>query len=421
MRKLLLGLIVIIALLAVGIKLYVWHKTTSLADKVIVLAGPVASISYDGATSTLWSGQAGLTDITIRPAGMDTTVKIDEFTVEAGDLPGLLTISGALGEGNVPDTLRLNLRHVEVDLDSPIFQNTPRTPSVWGLFGETFGSLACGNRNGFSAADLRRMGISTAEFDLHIGYTLDRAANSIAMQLNGQNYNLNSMELSMSAQMPVGAKVGQMLGTKPQITNAHLHVTDQGWHARWREFCTTESGQSEEAFLTAHTAAVRTAFARRGIGVSDGMLQHYRALLADDSELDITLRPAQPLNFDSLRFYAPADLLYYLNPVVTVNGTPVPIEVQNLDAATVAKAQSRARAAETAKQTDGYQSVPLNTLDRHMGKQVRLTLKNGRAFEGKLVRMDERLARLQRPNFSGNTYEEIVLLWEVQEAAVAAQ
>lgn len=419
MRKLLIGIVAIIVLLALGTKLYVWHKTTTLADNLIALATPLVSISYDGTTSSLWSGQAGLTGLEIRPNGMDSVVRIGELTVEAGDLPGLFAITGTLGKGSTPDTLRLNLKHMQFDVDSALFQDVPHAPGIWGLFGQSFGALACGNRNQFSAADLRRMGIRTIEFDLHIGYTLDRAAKSIAMQVNGLNYNLNTIDLTMSAQLPQDAGLSQMMSVKPQLTSTHLHVSDRGWNARWREFCAAESQQSEEDFLAAHTAAVRAAFVRRGIGVSDGMTQHYRELLADSAELDITLRPAQPVNLDGLRFYAPDDLLYYLNPVVTVNTTPVPIEVTSLDSATVAKA--RERKVETTKEATGYQSVPLDKLQQYRGSQVRLTLKNGRVFEGKLVRMDERVARLERPSFSGDAYEVLVLLWEVQEAAVATQ
>lgn len=419
MRKLLIGIVAIIVLFALGVKLYVWHKTTTLADNFIALIGPFASVSYDGATSSLWPGRAGLTDIIIHPAGMDSEVRIGELTVEAGDLPGLLTITGALGEGSTPGTLRLNLKHVQFDVDSALFQDVPHAPGIWGLFGQSLGALACGQRNVFSAADLRRMGISTIEFDLQIGYTLDRAANSITMQINALNYDLNTMDLTLSAQVPQGAGFGQMMAAKPELTNAHLHVSDRGWNARWREFCAADSQQSEAEFLAAHTAAVRAAFVRRGIGVSDGMVQSYRALLADSAELDIKLRPAQPVNLDGLRFYAPDDLLYYLNPVVTVNTTPVPIEVTSLDSATVAKA--REHKAETTKQATGYQPIPLDKLQQYRGSQVRLTLKNGKVFEGKLVRMDERVARLQRPSFSGDAYEVLVLLWEVQEAAVASE
>src|SRR5690606_11565967 len=159
MRKLLIGIVAIVVLAVLGAKLYIWHKTTALADQLIMLIGPFASISYDGSTSNLWFGRTGLTDISIRPAGIDAVVKIGELSLEAGSLQGLFNIAGTLGDNRLPDALHLNLAHVQLDVDSALSQNTAYAPGIWGLFGESFGTLACGERDRFSAADLRRMGI----------------------------------------------------------------------------------------------------------------------------------------------------------------------------------------------------------------------------------------------------------------------
>lgn len=419
MRKLIIVILLAGAAAFGGIKLYFWYTLTNFADTMVVALRPVAHISYDGTISTL-SGKLGLKDIEIRPMGYDTTITIDAITLQADNLWQLYTISSTIQDGKMPNHIGLNIVGIEIDADSRLFQNVISAPGLWGITQLPFGALNCGNRTQFSGNDLSMMAVQTISASFHTGYQFNPGTQIVSFYLKGTAPGFN--KISVRTDYDAGSTIlsPQVLRNQDQlsVTGAQFSFTDLGWHAKLRKFCAAQTGVSEDAYVIGHADAVWQALNEKGIIAGKDVKAAYMSFLQDNSNLTITLDMARAIKLKNLGFYAPEDILYYLNPTLLVNGEMVSLAGikagENFSRSSMR--QYRQQLVKKQAQDYTFAIIPVNQLSRHIGEVVRLKT-SGRTFEGKLKKMEERIARLQISSYNGKR-EEIVLLIAIESAAV---
>jgi len=133
------------------------------------------------------------------------------------------------------------------------------------------------------------------------------------------------------------------------------------------------------------------------------------------------MAPQDHIDLRTLRLYSIQNAMYYLAPTLTVNGK----QVAKLDLASIepegtpAPKESVAAIQSNGKQYQyNYRTIPLNTLDRHVGEHVRLTTDSQHVVAGKLESVGGRIATVNVKGYYESN-KEIVLLTRVAKTEVA--
>lgn len=420
MRKILIGVLVAAAVIVGGLKFYLWYSVKHAADSLAAVLQPVAPLSYDGIISSL-SGRIGLTGISIYVPSYDTTIRIDSLAFEADSVASLLSLKSALSENRLPKHMAFKVKGASLPVNSELAAEMPGMhPGLWGVLGLPYGSLACGNYDGFDSAALAAMGVRNITLDAELGYTIDRQDDVLKLNIrsNAPTLGRQSIELDYAAE-GIDEHPERLRGIQNfPLAGGAFHYTDQGWHKKLRAFCARKTNVDEAGFVKAQADAIQTAIAHYGIHAGDTFHQAYVKFMQDGGSVALDLYPPKPVKLEQLKFYSVPDKLYYLGPSLKVNGTSVPVD--QLRAATDAEKQAAETALakmrpKTPSGDDNFQPISVSELDRHVGDTVRLHVTTGRTYVGKLTSIRDRIAHLE---VGSDHRAKVVPVWEIDQAAV---
>ena len=286
-----------------------------------------------------------------------------------------------------------------------------------GLAGDLhtpFGVMACGNRTSFSDTDLSRMGITRITANMGIKVLREPENNDIRLMLRVNAANLNGVELDIGVAAKNGIITPRTAARTPtRIKSLDFRFRDQGWHKRVAAFCARQTDMTRPVYIKAHVAAVKVALAREGIGVGKDLVSAYREFLNPGGRLRVSITPEEPIDMKALRLYTLQEAIDYLAPTLRVNGKIVrELEVAKIKPLVVPATKTVMEASAGHKTAVAYRRIPLDSLDRYIGKRVRLTTDSDYIFTGRLLSMGERIAMIAETDF-GRTDKVIVLLSHV--------
>jgi len=417
-RKILIGLVIAIPVAYGGIKLYAAHSIKKAADMVITWVAPIAEIRYQGTTSSL-SGMAGITGVSVHTLKYNNFFRVGAIKLKSDNLFTLMNIASDLQEGEIPKTFGIDFEKVTIPITSEFIENSHGDLGLVHFLGYSDAWKHCGNRTGFSAADLKQMGITQALVDLDVEVQREPRHNEIGIKIKANTEGINSTSVDMRFAASNGAFRLRHMRSIPKLEAATMTFSDLSWHRRVQAFCLKRSGMTKKAWLTAHVSDMKKELARHGIGVGDNVLNAYRNFLKDSGTITLTISPQSPIEPSTLRLYSIQDAMYYLSPALSVNGKPV----DNLDITSIKpvgqESENQPASTEVAvKDNYNYKVIPAGTLGRYIGKRVRLTTDSHNVFVGKLDAVSGRIATVDVKNYD-ETDEEIVLLTRVVKTEVA--
>lgn len=418
-RKIFIRLMVAIALAYGGAKLYAAHSISKTAGKMIAMLAPVAEIKYQGTTSSI-DGMVGITGVTVHVLKNDDSYQIGAVKLKSDNLLTLLEMNSKLEKGEVPKTFGIELRKMKVPMTAQVFNKSHGNIGLLGFADMPVGSLPCGGQSGFSPSDLEQMGIDQITTNVNIEVRREPDKNDIRIISKVNTPGINAADIDLRFAAANGALTSRTMKSLASLNAVSLEFRDQGWHKRVQAFCAKRTGMTRKAWLAAHIKAVKSALARRGIGVGNSLLGAYRSFLKDDGTLTLTLAPQDQVDFKTLHLYSIQDAMYYLAPTLMVNGK----RVKNLDLASITPTTTptpKESVAVSPGKVDqyNYRTIPLNTLRRHVGERVRLTTDSEHVFAGKLDSVGERIATVAVKTY-GKSDQEIVLLTSVTKTEVAS-
>lgn len=422
MRKVLVGLLIGSAVAYGGLKLYVAHTVSQTADKMFALIAPVATVRYQGTTSSL-DGSAGITGIHIEVLETGDIYQIDAFKLKTDSIFTLLGLDSKLREGEIPETFGIAIENMKMPVNTQLLDHAHGDPGLWGGLGLPYGSLACGDRDGFSVDDLYDMGLANTTTSLEVDVRREPSRGEIRFLVYVDSAGLNTSEIELIMAAPGGNfDPRAAMSAPPQIESASMTLQDQGWHMKMLDYCMGQTGMDKQTYLDAHVAAIKSALASDGIEVGDSLTNAYRQFVDDGGMMTIAFRPAGAVDLASLNFYSLQDALGYLGAQLSVNGeTVTPLDIAEVNPAEVKPtATTRPKSPPKTVAPSGnieFKVISIPELRQHVGKQVRLTTQRARVFEGKLADIQDRVARVA-VQYGENVREEIVLLPMVKKAEV---
>lgn len=312
-----------------GVKGYLWYEFKSGVDRVIEQASLFADISYGSIHTSVMGASVGLDEIVIKPrTGSDRfTVAALRFTLP--QIVDFFTANEKLGRGELPESLRLSLSKVTVDLDSQSVQalaqmqeqmaqqQTERPP----LLLERIEALGCGDIDNFGRKELVAMGYRTVVADLDLAVKFDEASNRFAVDMELKDRDLLRMTVTLGFVLnPAHLDAAAKGAAAPLITELHMVYDDNGYFELRNAFCAQQRGDTVDDYLNANSQQL---LQELGGALPAQGVAAYRQFLKAGGRVEMTIAPLEPINPVGLRHYAQKDLVQLLGLSFLVNGTAI--------------------------------------------------------------------------------------------------
>lgn len=423
MWKILLPAIGVPVLLIGAAQGYVWYTTKQNADQLIGMLAPFASVTYRGVHASLL-GSVGLNDVRITPNGTSDPVDIRAIRIEAPSIVTLYTLDSYFKQGQLPPGLSIAVRDLRAGLYSDFVMQAQGTALVSD-------EEACSLLGNPGPEQLEAMGYDEFRADMSLGYTYDEQSGQLNFEMtqDAAEMFVVSVDWRLVANLPGGSLLA-LQSAPPTLAEAGISFEDQSFIKRQLEFCAAKQGQSLDEFVQAKIAAVDDELAAAGISVSTELLDAYVRFLDRPEQIELRAQPSSPLNLGELALYQPSDLPRLLNLQVSVNGQAVDdLRItfsQPLPSASAPVAEtettdptvSAAAVAPVATQPQlAFRPTAPTELSAHVGKTVRITISNGRVYEGSLEEVSASGIKV-RSRFSGGTATFPVPFERIREASV---
>ncbi len=414
-RKRLVTWLFLLLLVAVALNAYIWYQAKERADQFAGMMRPFAQITYDGIVPSLL-GQVSFRGVEVRPRGINDEVRIDRITFSASNLLELIRLERDLQAGRIPKSMRLSMEGIRLETRGAIIEALYDMQASSGSQPDALNAAlgACGDGQPMDADDWFDMGYHILVADIEYAYVHDPRFDSIT--LSGKTGVRDAASVSWDLRltsMPLGqlTPVG-LMGQTPRVEEIDFRYTDLSYNARRNRFCAERAGLDVDAFVDQHVASVHAELNGMGLEPSEGLVRAYRDFVSDARTIEFKAYPSSSVNFSSVGFYGPQELVDALGIRLHVNDQPVRdvglarhqgerrTARPGAESGTPAVADQAQPAG--AGTTPQFRPVEFDELDRHLDRSARVHLSNGREREGRLVVVEEGRLVLRQRMHGGN-------------------
>lgn len=408
-RKLIAAVVLVPLVLYGGGTAYVHHKVSKQFDELKTTAAPYATLQRGAIGVTLWKGQVAIADISIQPTGFTDVVRIDEFSIEAGNPLALLGMSEPL-TGSPPDHARFAVRGLAFDLNGPMAKMADKFLAQAG--GAARPMDHCGGMAETVFSQYRKLGYDRLVTDFSTAYETDRRTRNVRMQIDGQTRDMGSFRIDAEL---AGAAAGAAKPAGERLVSVRGRYRDTSYIERLKRHCTEVSGLGEAEFIEAEVAHLSdTLYDKWGTGLGPGLRAAYRDFLARPGEVRVEARPRDSFDASMLALLGPPDLVQMLDMTLSVNDVavadlsfdvnakPVPRkavvdnEVGDQSAAMPTAAAPAAPVRAERDVGDGFRPVKVAELSQHLGRNVRVQAVGAAAREGILAEVQPAAIVIER-------------------------
>ncbi|MBI3899520.1 MAG: hypothetical protein HY308_14680 [Gammaproteobacteria bacterium] len=406
-RLLTIVLLLTVAVYA-GLKYYLYSQTHAAVERFRQQVALFVAVEYRGIGSTLWGGTVQIDELTLKPNGIDDVVSISEASFSAGSLRHLLRFARHAKDNTPPDSFRLVLHDVKLQLDGELVNVADRFLAAASERQPTRPN--CGNLATNQLGFLRELGYETLTADFGFDYTFNGVAGLLKLRTEAELKDMNRfvMDIKFSG---VQAGLADFKTASPRIKEVGVVLKDLSYNERLRKYCAKAAGITEAQYLQAEVEHGGAFFQQLGILPGPGIRAAYRDYLTTaNGELALRAQPSEDLpDLRALAHYKPADAVTMLNLVAHVNGKPIedlsfvygelPAAAPAVAAAPepppAAKPPVSASVAPPAA-TGQFRPVLIAELKRYLHRYVRVHERGQPPREGTLVEVTNRMAVLER-------------------------
>lgn len=393
MRKsigLLMSLVGIVAVL-LG---YFWYDTRAQLQHIIKTIKPFAEVRYSYIYASPF-GSAGIMGLEILPYGIDDRFVFDKVGLQGNNFFSLLTINRVLGKGQLPKSLHIFLKDVQVPIDSPLLQDG------FGISGSQppFEFTLCGDVVSFGPAEFQALGYDDLHLDLSLAYNINELKPSMEMTAT---FNPQAMlAITAKAQLTLPQAVlslTDLVTLSPRLIELTVTLNDLSLVERLNRFCAKKEAISVSDYIDEQVQYLEHLFQIQGTLFSADLATLYREFMTQGGEIRITASPQQTLPLEKLTNQSFKDTLNRLNLAITVNDLPtLSLEFQQANAFSYSKKELTSdtiRFGEQQNNTSAYLSITHEELASYRGSMVIIQTANGRQHKGQLATIDHNTVKL---------------------------
>lgn len=398
-------LIALLAVLAGGVKGFIYYKVTAQLDDAIAAVSPFVMVSYEGVSSN-FEGEVTVEGVKVKAYGNDIELAIDEVSVKFPDLKTLLFIGDDLKKQRLPKQMKLSLHHVRMDLQHlqpymMLMESQSEQPF------QDYSLLGCGDLETANPLSvLQQLGYSELDSSMNIGYRWDRASKRITIDSEFSWHEMTNSSVTIEVDQ-IAALSAAALMSQPELKRISINIEDDGYNTRLLNHCAAEQNVSKDDFITLHLALMKTALAEQGISFSERVFDAYRYYLNADGVLSLQMRPGNIQQLANLDMYKPSDIPDLLGLEIHM-GDEVIRDIEfdwderkfkqtmamlgDKPKAKVVTLEPKSKPMEQEASGPQFKEVKSSMLAAQMHQTMRITMADKRKFEGVLRKVtDDRI------------------------------
>ncbi|HEX7028080.1 MAG TPA: hypothetical protein VF268_12635 [Gammaproteobacteria bacterium] len=305
-----------------GVKGYLYIKVNQQMERLTVAASPFAHIEYGSVGSTL-DGVVLLSDIAVRPRGIDDTVNVEQLRIVTPGLGFLLRGGESMSQGEFPERFGMHLQGVTLSLDGALVkmleemeaEQSGRQPSP---------DHVCTLSRDFITDQYRQLGFRQMVFDSSVMFDHRPASTEVRLAID---YVLRGVERGDIAITFTGigdsiqsAAIGQPLLKRVEAG----YKPDADLVARTLEHCAQREGVDVQTYTESLFDKDDDYFAQTiGFIPGPGIRAAIRRMILERGELRIVAEPLSPLDLNTVHLYQPEDWPGLFGLTASVDDNPV--------------------------------------------------------------------------------------------------
>jgi len=201
-------------------------------------------------------------------------------------------------------------------------------------------------------------------------------------------------------------------GNPPRLNTVTVNYIDQSYTTRFTKYCAGLSKLGINEYIAAE-ANQRPAYygLTWGFVPGPGLRQAYGAFLTNPGQIDVSLELPESVTPDNVHLFKPEDIPGLLNLQVSVNGEAVKDlsfdfykgkkldlsgNIDRLFAKPGAAPVAPLREKKIVKYETKYHTVPVSSLEKYVGEEVRLQTTSGKTRLGFLTKIGSNVAHVEQ-------------------------
>jgi len=318
--RVILALMVLLALIYGGSKLYLQQKVKADLDRAVAMAAPFVELSYGDIDSDLLNGTLTVANVWIAPEALTEGIRIDRVVIRGDGMGFLLKLAGESFGSEPPKRLQLAFQKMAIPLDLMDNAKVDSTLLRSGVDAPKMCSLA----GILQHAGLKDLGFQQLLVDGFVRYQLNPSSGGVAVEmaytLEGVEY--SRIEMDISGNLSPAAVVS---GAKPTLNSLRLrYQLDSEFSRNMIVHCASKVGQKPQAFIdTLFLVDDEVYGSELGFVPGPGLKELLKKVVGSAEELVITASPSPNLTLANISLYTPKQLLELADLKVMINGQPV--------------------------------------------------------------------------------------------------
>lgn len=319
-KTLLFALLLVIGLVYVGTKGYVYYKSKTALDKIIQMTSPIVQIDYASIGSEL-TGVIFIDNMRITPNGTNEEITIKRVSISGNGIRFLLNLGDGFSSSEFPAQIDVAFDQLKAPVSTSFLSDLASSLSKGkdGLKVET-----CSIPGILNATGLDELDINTITINGSLGYIYDKDLNQAEILLKYDLAGIESMLLNLRvSQITTQGMLGP--GKLPIIEQLHLvKQYDPAYVKQITTHCATEASQSTATFIDdLFTQSDEYYINSLGFVPGPGLSELFKQLVTNAGTVDIRATPSSEITPALLKAYRPEDLVDLFGVTANYNGTPV--------------------------------------------------------------------------------------------------
>jgi len=310
--KLFAWLLILAGIAYGGAKWYLHNEVAEAMDMAVVMAGPFATIEYDGVASTM-TGELTIEGVRIKPANFNDSVYIDRIGIDTPSFLSLVDISNFanLRSNSIPEYFGFIVEGLTLPVNADYYRELYKF-SLEAQGHEISGDPAalCTGRYGFSPDVLADLGYHEQVFSMSMTARNDEGQYSFEINSSIEDMWEADATIVLAGNMMSELSLGSAY--RPKLRELEIEYTDRSLKSRVEKQC-GRMGLSGEETYRAQMESFRLFGESNGVVFDEYMLEPYQEFLNGKSTFLITARPNEPIAMSQIDLYNPVDVPALLN------------------------------------------------------------------------------------------------------------
>ena len=404
-KNVLFGLLLVVGLVYLSAKGYVYYQTKSKLDEVIKQASLFAEVSYGGISSDLQKGSVSVNDVSITPRTLQDVIHIGELKMQ-GDGPMFLFSDTSKMAQQTPEFLAVSMRGLRLGLDGELYNSVGAMAAAQAKSKGIKLPDSCEFGGSLTGDDLRALGYDALYANAAMIVEHDKIASKTKMSVDMDVEDMG--EFSMTTTMRGGGSPMMMAMAPSADEIRFVYTVDPEYMKGVKKYCAEVLKISEEEYIRRIVDASGAEFQKYyGFAPGDGIREAIKSFMLKPGEIDLRMRPSPDINPATINNFRPADIVSMLGATLYVNGEPVQDLSFSLDEqydAMFGGEEGKAEDGQEKKKNIAryvYQVTPVNRMTQYLGAKVKVSTTDGKTRQGTLISVNNKTAQVEQRVHSG--------------------